>query len=262
MVSRSARRRQLARESYERYQARRQEKEQRVRRNRRIAVVGGLVAVLVVAVGLGVWWFLDVGEDELTVASDATATAAPGTCAFTPGGSAAGTVTGVPPAEPGDLSGTWTATFTIGGQPVTASLDAAAAPCAVSSLQFLADQGYYTATPCHRLTTGAAFKVLQCGDPTGTGSGTPGYSFGTENTEGATYPAGTLAMANAAGANGSQFFIVYGDTQLSPDYTVLGTVTSGLEVVQAIGAAGVAGGAEDGSPSQTVILDSVSVTRA
>jgi peptidyl-prolyl cis-trans isomerase B (cyclophilin B) len=113
-----------------------------------------------------------------------------------------------------------------------------AAPCTTYSFRFLAQRGYFDGTHCHRLTTQEIF-VLQCGDPTGTGSGGPGYSFNDENLSGATYPAGTVAMANAGpNTNGSQFFIVWKDTQLSPAYTPFGQVVGGLGVLQRIAAAG------------------------
>ncbi len=112
------------------------------------------------------------------------------------------------------------------------------APCTTFSFRFLAERGYYNMTHCHRLTTQTIF-VLQCGDPTGTGSGGPGYSFNDENLAGATYPAGTLAMANAGpNTNGSQFFFTWQNTTLPPDYTPFGTVIRGMNVLQKIGAAG------------------------
>ncbi len=114
----------------------------------------------------------------------------------------------------------------------------AAAPCTTYSFRFLAQGGYFNRTHCHRLTLQGIF-VLQCGDPTGTGSGGPGYSFNDENLAGATYPAGTVAMANAGpNTNGSQFFICWKDTTLSPAYTPFGTVTQGMSVLQKIAAAG------------------------
>jgi peptidyl-prolyl cis-trans isomerase B (cyclophilin B) len=113
-----------------------------------------------------------------------------------------------------------------------------AAPCTTFSFRFLASRGYYDLTHCHRLTTQGIF-VLQCGDPTGTGSGGPGYAFNDENLAGATYPAGTLAMANAGpNTNGSQFFFTWQNTTLPPDYTPFGTVIGGMNVLQKIGAAG------------------------
>src|ERR1700722_297631 len=112
------------------------------------------------------------------------------------------------------------------------------APCTTFSFRFLASRGYYNQTHCHRLTVQGIF-VLQCGDPTGTGSGAPGYSFNDENLAGATYPAGTVAMANAGpNTNGSQFFFTWKNTTLSPAYTPFGTVIGGLNVLQKIAAAG------------------------
>lgn len=112
------------------------------------------------------------------------------------------------------------------------------APCTTFSFRFLASKGYYNQTHCHRLTTQGIY-VLQCGDPTGTGSGGPGYEFNDENLAGATYPAGTVAMANAGpNTNGSQFFFTWKDTTLAPDYTPFGTVISGMDVLRKIAAAG------------------------
>jgi peptidyl-prolyl cis-trans isomerase B (cyclophilin B) len=142
------------------------------------------------------------------------------------------------------------------------ALDAAKAPCTVGSFVSLAEQGYFDGTSCHRLTTAGIF-VLQCGDPTGSGSGGPGYSFPDELSGKETYPAGTLAMANAGpDTNGSQFFIVYGDTQLPPSYTVFGTVdAAGLHAVRRVARAGTdnAFGSGDGHPRKPVKIDSVSV---
>jgi peptidyl-prolyl cis-trans isomerase B (cyclophilin B) len=112
------------------------------------------------------------------------------------------------------------------------------APCTTYSFRFLAQRGFFNRTHCHRSTTQRIF-VLQCGDPTGTGSGAPGYQFPDENLEGATYPAGTVAMANAGpNTNGSQFFFTWKDTKLSPAYTPFGRVTAGLDVLRRIGEAG------------------------
>jgi peptidyl-prolyl cis-trans isomerase B (cyclophilin B) len=112
------------------------------------------------------------------------------------------------------------------------------APCTTFSFRFLASRGYYNLTHCHRLTVQGIY-VLQCGDPTGTGSGGPGYEFNDENLAGATYPAGTVAMANAGpNTNGSQFFFTWKDTALPPLYTPFGTVIGGMDVLQKIAAAG------------------------
>jgi peptidyl-prolyl cis-trans isomerase B (cyclophilin B) len=121
---------------------------------------------------------------------------------------------------------------------ITVRMLTSAAPCTTNSFRFLASRAYYNGTHCHRLTTQGIF-VLQCGDPTGTGSGGPGYKFNDENLAGATYPAGTVAMANAGpDTNGSQFFFVWKNTTLSPAYTPFGTVASGMDVLQRIAAAG------------------------
>jgi peptidyl-prolyl cis-trans isomerase B (cyclophilin B) len=112
------------------------------------------------------------------------------------------------------------------------------APCTTFSFRFLTEHRYFDRTHCHRLTTQRLW-VLQCGDPTGTGSGAPGYSFPDENLTGATYPAGTVAMANAGpDTNGSQFFFCWKDTKLRPNYTPFGRVTAGMDVLQKIAAAG------------------------
>ncbi|UWZ40833.1 peptidylprolyl isomerase [Dactylosporangium roseum] len=133
------------------------------------------------------------------------------------------------------------------------------APCTVNSFVHLARDDFYTDTPCHRLTTDGLW-VLQCGDPGGTGTGTPGYQFGDENlpTTLPPYPRGTLAMANAGpGTNGSQFFIVYKDSDIPPDYTVFGEVTSGLDLLDRIAAEGTATGTADGPPKLAVQITEI-----
>lgn len=144
------------------------------------------------------------------------------------------------------------------------TIDGAQAPQAAANFIALAGSRYYDATPCHRLTTQGIF-VLQCGDPTGTGTGGPGYTFGPlENVPADdVYPAGTIAMARAQAPDsmGSQFFIVYEETRLpAPGYTVFGQVTSGLdELVAQIAGQGVAGGAGDGAPAVPVSISSVTL---
>lgn len=161
----------------------------------------------------------------------------------------------------------WSGEITLNGSALGIELDGAAAPQAVASFTQLAEQGYFDGTSCHRLTT-AGIYVLQCGDPTGTGTGGPGYSYGPiENAPSDdVYAAGVLAMARRGGdgaSMGSQFFIVYEESQIPSDsaggYTVLGTITSGLDVVTAIAADGVAGGASDGAPADPAVIDSVTV---
>ncbi len=135
---------------------------------------------------------------------------------------------------------------------------AAKAPETVNAMLWLAGQGYFDSTLCHRLVTGG-IKVLQCGDPTATGTGGPGFTIPDENLpaeSGVNYPAGTVAMANAgSGTSGSQFFIVYEDTTLPPNYTIWGEVGSGLDVVTKIAEAGVAGGGTDGTPAAPIGIE-------
>jgi peptidyl-prolyl cis-trans isomerase B (cyclophilin B) len=129
-----------------------------------------------------------------------------------------------------------------------------AAPCTTWSFRFLAERHFYDLTHCHRLVTERIF-VLQCGDPTGTGSGGPGYAFNDENLTGATYPAGTVAMANAGpNTNGSQFFLVTKDTKLSPNYTPFGVVTRGMDVLSRVDSGGddSQNGPGDGYPNKYV----------
>jgi peptidyl-prolyl cis-trans isomerase B (cyclophilin B) len=148
---------------------------------------------------------------------------------------------------------------------ITIRLDGKKAPHTVNSFAFLARKGYFDDTPCHRLTT-AGIYVLQCGDPTGTGTGGPGYTIPDENLSGATYPAGTVAMANTGQPHtgGSQFFFVYKDTPLPAQYTPFGTVdTSGLAILTRIAAAGSdnSNGTGDGKPNQPVVIEKFTVTK-
>jgi peptidyl-prolyl cis-trans isomerase B (cyclophilin B) len=139
----------------------------------------------------------------------------------------------------------------------------AKAPITITQLSTLAKRGYFDNSLCHRLTTQGLY-VLQCGDPTATGSGGPSFTYGDENLPTATvnnYPAGTVAMANSGpGTNGSQFFLVFADTTLGANYTIWGTITEGLDIVKAIAKAGVKGGGADGPPRQTIAINRVTVT--
>jgi peptidyl-prolyl cis-trans isomerase B (cyclophilin B) len=150
-------------------------------------------------------------------------------------------------------------------------LNNAEAPCTVNSFASLAQKGFFNDTTCHRLTTASSLGVLQCGDPTGTGGGGPGYAFTNEYPTSqypkgdpalqnpVLYPRGTLAMANAGpDTNGSQFFLVYKDSQLPPGYTVFGTIdATGLATLDKIAQGGVAGGSQDGKPATEVKVKSV-----
>ncbi|MEM6108047.1 peptidylprolyl isomerase [Mycobacterium sp. 050272] len=144
-------------------------------------------------------------------------------------------------------------------------------PCTVNSFASLIGQKYFDNTKCHRLTTSDTLGVLQCGDPKGDGTGGPGYQFANEYPtdqyppndpklrQPVLYPRGTLAMANAGpGTNGSQFFMVYKDSQLPPQYTVFGTIQpDGLAVLDKIAKGGINGGGEDGAPNSEVTIKSI-----
>jgi peptidyl-prolyl cis-trans isomerase B (cyclophilin B) len=144
-------------------------------------------------------------------------------------------------------------------------------PCTVNSFASLIGQKYFDNTKCHRLTTSQGLGVLQCGDPKGDGTGGPGYQFANEYPtdqyppndpkvqQPVLYPRGTIAMANAGpNTNGSQFFLVYKDSQLPPQYTVFGTIQGdGLATLDKIAKAGVAGGGEDGPPATDVTIKSI-----
>jgi peptidyl-prolyl cis-trans isomerase B (cyclophilin B) len=146
-------------------------------------------------------------------------------------------------------------------------------PCTVNNFTSLAKQGFFDNTTCHRLTTSIDLGVLQCGDPTGTGRGGPGYRFPNEYptnqyrmTDPAlktpvVYPRGTLAMANSGpGTNGSQFYLVHQDSMLPPTYTVFGSIDGGgLATLDKVAAVGVADGSDDGKPVMDVTIKSVQV---
>ncbi|SFE07882.1 peptidyl-prolyl cis-trans isomerase B (cyclophilin B) [Actinopolyspora alba] len=171
----------------------------------------------------------------------------------------------VEPPEDGEVSSQGTVQATIeanvGTIPIT--LDRSLAPCTVNSFVHLAESGFYNDTPCHRIST-SGLQMLQCGDPTGKGTGGPGYQFDDETYSDIQYGRGYLAMANSgADTNGSQFFIVYGEAPLQSNYTVFGTVSKeGLQVVDEVARAGHDGAfssAGGGHPNKKVTFEKVTV---
>ena len=272
----SKRERELARAKYERQQSKKAQAAAR-RRRRNQVVTSVVVAVLVVGGVVAIGKFVSGGSGSTATANTANPTLTPtasasasasaaviptdgsnATCSYPAGGTASKKVT-TPPRSAPTRPVTATAKLVLNGKTVTVQLLTAKAPCTVNSFRHLAAAKFFDKTPCHRLTTGS-LAVLQCGDPSGTGSGGPGYSFADENLAGATYRAGTIAMANSGpNTNGSQFFIVYADSTLGAQYTPFGTVVGGLAVVQAIAKAGVKGGGTDGAPAKPVTIDSVTV---
>ena len=191
-------------------------------------------------------------------------------CSYTAGGTASKDVN-LPPENTDPKAATSMVIGTDAGDiPIT--FDTREAPCTVNSFESLASQGYFDNTTCHRLTTSGIF-VLQCGDPDGTGTGGPGYTIPDElipndprlkpcdaATGACTYSNGLIAMAKTSAPNsgGSQFFLIYADSPLPPDYTVFGrTDAGGLKVLKAIAAKGTADGGPDGAPKDKVEITSV-----
>jgi peptidyl-prolyl cis-trans isomerase B (cyclophilin B) len=255
-------RREAAQRRLQRQLVRREELARKRRRNLLAAVA--VIAVLVV-VGAAVLITNVVGGDD-----DATANAA-GTvaCDYQPDTSDNPNLTdvGTPPSpEATPTQGTSTLLMSTGQGDLTLTLDRAGAPCAAASFTFLAQQGFFDGSPCHREVNQDAFGVLQCGDPSGTGQGGPTYKFAQEVTDATTYPRGTIAMANSGqpDSTGSQFFLCFTDTQLSPDYTPVGTVDeAGLAVLDTIAAAGNDGSFEaqagGGAPNLPVTINTMTV---
>ncbi len=265
-------------------------------RRRRILTIAGVVVVVAVVAGLAVWQFVFRDNSRATSAAPSTSTSATPTqaapapgqagvlppfkppadlganCQYppTPNEPAAKKVdppkTGKVPTDPPNIS----MSITTNQGPFGVQLDNAKAPCTVNNFVSLAEKGYFNDTHCHRLTTGPTLFVLQCGDPKGDGSGGPGYQFANEYptnqyppddpalNQPIVYPRGTLAMANAGpGTNGSQFFIVYKDSQLQPAYTVFGKVDDkDMALFDKIASAGTAGGSPDGKPKTDVVITS------
>jgi peptidyl-prolyl cis-trans isomerase B (cyclophilin B) len=168
-----------------------------------------------------------------------------------------------PPADEVPARGTTDLVMSTNLGDLTLTLDQERTPCGAASLVHLAESGSFDDSPCHREVDSAGLQVLQCGDPTGTGAGGPTYTFPTQVTGDETYPRGTIAMANSGqGFDGSQFFLVWGDSQLPPDYTVVGSVDqAGLAVLDVVAANGNDGSMDPspggGAPSVPVTVASM-----
>jgi peptidyl-prolyl cis-trans isomerase B (cyclophilin B) len=272
-VSPSRREREYARRRYEEWQDRLSAKVQRRRRRRRNGAAAA-VALGVVGVVVATLYVIQRGDDPGDPAAGPTPT--PSTSADPANPCPAPTVR--PPSEPKTFDApaeaseakdrTWRLALATTCGDITLNLDGAKAPQATAVVVQLAKAGYFDGSPCHRLTTQGIF-VLQCGDPTGSGSGGPGFDFGpVENApKGDLYPAGTVAMARRSGdgkSMGSQFFLVYQDSTIPSDaaggYTVLGRIDAGLDIVEKVAAGGVAGGGGDGAPVRAVSIESATAT--
>lgn len=274
-MSPSQREREYARRRYEKWQDRQADRREQARRRRQQALIA-TSAVAVLAVVAAVFWLAWAGEDPQTPTAGDPSTAAP--AEEQPAENPCPEPTVPAPAEPVQLDAapdpsvaegrTWTATIATSCGPVTVELLGEQAPQAVASFITLAREDFFAGTPCHRLTT-EGISVLQCGDPTGTGTGGPGYTFGPVENAPAddVYPEGTLAMARRGGdalSQGSQFFLVYEESTIPSDaaggYTVFGRVTEGLDVVQRVAEGGVEGGASDGQPARAISIEEVTVS--
>lgn len=274
MVSQEQRRRQLAREKFLRQQQRRTSARRKARmRNSVIASVLGVVVIGSVA--LYTTGVLKNDDDKKTNASaDVTPSAtpsskAPDPCEKPAAGSIKKETWKKEPAMSIDTSAKYTMKLATTCGDIGIALKTSAAPHTVNSFDFLAGKGFFDHTKCHRLTTNGIY-VLQCGDPTGLGSGGPGYTIPDENLKDASlkgnkYPAGTVAMANTGQKHtgGSQFFLVYKDSPLPPSYTPFGTIdAAGMKVLNKIAAAGENTGAGDGAPNATVVINKATVTKS
>jgi peptidyl-prolyl cis-trans isomerase B (cyclophilin B) len=290
------------RRARDRFEQQRAERLERQRRNRKRAGIA-LVVLCVLGLVAGVSAALVGGGSKPTAAKKPTATASataspsasatasaspaavtePAThCTYT--SASAGTVvkSSLPTASP-DYKATYAATINTNLGPIKIDLANSKATCTVNSFVHLASTDFWNNTQCHRMSNSDGLYMLQCGDPTAKasqtlscssstlGTGGPGYEFASENlpTAGSsgsvTYTAGTVAMANSGGAtNGSQFFLVFKNTTLGPDYTPFGTITSGLDILQNVAKAGTSctyAGAGGGVPKDKVVIDSVSISK-
>ncbi|MEV0627413.1 peptidylprolyl isomerase [Nonomuraea wenchangensis] len=285
MATGKDRQKQLAREHYERQMQRRVEREQKAKRT---AIIGSTVGVVIVVGGIvAAVALLGGGGTGTEAASSPSASAAEtasasastgpkpydaatGTCDYVKDatGGAVKDV-GMPPTKVKTTPAKKTMTLKTNLGDVVVELDNAKAPCTTNSLEFLAKKKYYDGSKCHRLGS-EKFPMLQCGDPTAKadgksqdGAGGPGYVMAEENLDGAQYKRGVMAMAktSAPGTTGSQFFLVFGDIQLTPDYTPVGTITKGLDILDKVNKAGVIADMGDGTgaPKETMEIKDVTI---
>ncbi|MDO5031758.1 peptidylprolyl isomerase [Corynebacterium sp.] len=259
---------------------------------RPLGVVAACLVVILALVG-GIWFFstrentedekIQAEESSATPTTEATkppmaeplsgnrATPLPAsvTCDYTDAGQAAKEVA-KPNGKDVSAKGTVKVNFATNQGDIEMELDRAVAPCTVNAITDMVKAKYYDNSICHRMTSGG-LNVLQCGDPTGTGTGGPGFQFAneypTDETDEAnqqmplTYPKGSIAMANSGpDTNGSQFFINYEESQLPPLYTYFGKLTAtGQQTLDKIAAKGVEGGTPDGAPAEEVRITSATV---
>jgi peptidyl-prolyl cis-trans isomerase B (cyclophilin B) len=284
VASKKQRQRELERARYERRMARRAEHDTRVRK----VAISALAAIAVLGIAAGGFFLFRPSHSSPQASATTTpAASSPATpssspsaspsatssaaavtepahhCTYTASGSAARNA-GLPPGKP-DYKAVYRATIHTNRGDIVINLLNSKATCTVNSFVHLAAKKYFNTTSCHRLVTSGIY-VLQCGDPTGSGSGGPGYTFADENLSGAKYTAGTVAMANAGpGTNGSQFFLVYRNSlSLPANYTPFGTIVSGLNIIQKVAKAGSdnSNAHGDGHPKEKVEIESVTIKKS
>jgi peptidyl-prolyl cis-trans isomerase B (cyclophilin B) len=282
---RAAARARLEKEMAERAEAAR-------KRRQRQAIIGAAIAVVVIAGG-AIWLVTALGDDDKPSTEAAKLPAGQTACTWIPeagaeaqGGAKAVDVGTPPPTAANVGKDTLTLTTSLGV--ITATVDKSKTPCTASAFEYLASKKFWDGSKCHRMTT-EGIKVLQCGDPTAKGkgwretdgSGGPTFRYAEENlptntgastapdgsqTGPPAYPVGSIAMAKTQepSTTGSQFFIVYGETPLPPQYTLLGTITSGMDIVQKVAKAGVddANQPGDGHPKQEIVIKSRAMAAA
>jgi peptidyl-prolyl cis-trans isomerase B (cyclophilin B) len=273
--------RKRARERYERQQELRRERQRKIRRWSGIALAAVVVIGLAVSLPLALAGSPSKSAAKPSASPSASTKAAavtePAThCTYNKSTSGAVQSVSLPPSAP-DYKATYSATINTNLGPIGISLLNSKATCAVNSFAHLADAGFWNNSQCHRVSDSGGLHMLQCGDPTAKasqnlscssstlGTGGPGYEFADENLKGATYKAGTVAMANSGpNTNGSQFFLVFKNTSLPASYTPFGTITSGLDILQNVAKAGTsctysAGG---GVPKEKVVIKSINIRKS
>jgi peptidyl-prolyl cis-trans isomerase B (cyclophilin B) len=277
MTSNRDRQRANARARLERDMAERAERRRKSRRTQTAIAIGAGSLVVIV----GVVWVVVAftGDKKKSPTASASGSAAPTSCKWnplvdpsaSPKPSLPPTLknVGTPPTTGEPRSGTQVMTMTTNLGAVKVEVDTAKAPCAAESFTYLAGKKFFDNTKCHRMVTSGIY-VLQCGDPSATGTGGPTYRFNEENLptdKRPAYPEGIVALAKTQdpGTSGSQFFIVYKDSELPADYTILGRVTEGLDIIKKVAAAGVipdpqAQSAGDGAPKMEVKIQTLTMS--
>ncbi|MEW2431214.1 peptidylprolyl isomerase [Micromonospora sp. NPDC047644] len=275
MTSTRERQRAAARARLEKEMA---ERAAKARKRRQTTAIVSAAAALVLVVAGTVWLAVSLGGDD-----DKSDTAAPAAGAAECAYNALPTDQRPPqikdvgvPSNEQSAQGVQTMTIDTNLGPITAKVDRSLVPCTAGSFTYLAEKNFFDNTKCHRLVS-EGIKVLQCGDPSATGNGWrdtdgqggPSYRMAEENLptdKRPPYPEGVIAMAKSQdpGSTGSQFFIVYGDSPLDPAYTVLGTITGGMDLVKDVAKAGDDGAfaqqAGGGHPKKEVIIKDLTMS--